>query len=274
MPTSRLYLPAIAALFLLSAHAQTSAPLSGVPANAHAAIVHYQLPTDGPLPRTYLVTLAVADPKNPDWVIGNFASGVVRTVTAQNQGRFSETWDGLDDNYMPVVPGTYGVKGIYMPAQKWAIDGQYHAVIPKLAATGNSWGQAPGEDSLPDKIEGDPVGAPLADVDVAANGRGALAFEYLENGKNYFLADFTKPVGYGQIITGYDSGVFAGATSICTDGDSIWCFSTDGGTGFIARADGQPKRTPDARWSSRRKEVGWWARNTTRRKVPGIGSTG
>jgi hypothetical protein len=263
MPTSRLYLPAIAALFLLSAHAQTSAPLSGVPANAHAAIVHYQLPTDGPLPRTYLVTLAVADPKNPDWVIGNFASGVVRTVTAQNQGRFSETWDGLDDNYMPVVPGTYGVKGIYMPAQKWAIDGQYHAVIPKLAATGNSWGQAPGEDSLPDKIEGDPVGAPLADVDVAANGRGALAFEYLENGKNYFLADFTAGPDSSPAPTASRSATRRPAAIMSTSptaGSPRWRLG--------------PKRTPDARWSSRRKEVGWWARKTTRRKVPGIGSTG
>jgi hypothetical protein len=207
---------------------------------APSVIIHYQLPTDGLLPRTYLVTLAITEAKDSNWVISNFASGVVRTVTAENQGRFSEAWDGLDDNYMPAVPGSYGVKGIYMPAQKWAIDGQYHAVIPKLASTGSSWGQAPSEDALPGKIEGDPVDAPLSDVDVAANGKGVLAFEYLENGRNYFLTDFTKPVGYGQVITGYDSGVFAGATSACTDGESIWCFSTDGGTPFIARADGKP----------------------------------
>jgi hypothetical protein len=204
------------------------------------AVVHYQLPTDGPLPRTYLVTLAVTDPRDPAWIVSNFASGTVRTVTVENQGRFSETWDGLDDNFMPVPPGRYGVKGIYMPAQKWAIDGQYHAVIPKLAAMGCSWGQAPAEDTLPDRIEGDPVIAPLRDVDVAANGMGAVTFEYLENGQNYFLTDFTKPIGYRQIVAGFESGNFAGATSTCTDGSAIWSFSADGGRKFIGRADGKP----------------------------------
>src|SRR5436190_23704101 len=80
--------------------------------------VTYTLPTEGPLPRTYRVTLAIVDAKNPDWIISQFASGVARTVTAENGGRFSETWDGLDDNFMPVPPGTYGVKGIMMPASK------------------------------------------------------------------------------------------------------------------------------------------------------------
>ena len=32
---------------------------------------------------------------------------------AENQGRFTETWDGLDENYMPVPPRTYALKGIY-----------------------------------------------------------------------------------------------------------------------------------------------------------------
>jgi len=209
-------------------------------ATSIGAVVHYQLPTDGPLPQTYLVTLAVTDPRDPAWIVSNFASGVVRTVTAENQGKFSETWDGLDENLMPVPPGRYGVKGIYEPAQKWAIDGQYHAVIPKLAATGCSWGQAPGEDTRPDRIEGDPVDSPLRDVDVAENGMGAVTFEYLENGQNYFLTDFTKPIGSGQIVAGYESGNFAGATSTCTDGSTIWSFSADGGRKFIGRADGKP----------------------------------
>lgn len=29
---------------------------------------------------------------------------------------------------MPVPPGTYGVKGIYMAAQPWPVDGQYHSI--------------------------------------------------------------------------------------------------------------------------------------------------
>ena len=243
MPFRHIYQPVVRLLLgiflgLIFRHGQTAMENPTVP--VHGALVHYQLPATGPLPQTYLVTLAVTDPKNPNWVVSNFASGLVRTVTAQNQGRFIDAWNGLDENYMPVPPGTYGVKGIYMPAQKWAIDGQYHAVIPKLAATGGSWGQSPAQDSLPDKIEGDPVQSPLGDVDVAANGKGSVAFVYLENGRNYFLTDFTKPIGYDQIITGYESGVFAGATSTCTDGTAIWSFSVDGGVKFIGRADGQP----------------------------------
>ena len=89
-------------------------------------------------------------------------------------------------------------------------------------------------------MEGDPVGSPLGDVDVAPNGIGAVTFEYLENARNFFLTDFTKPPNYGQIITGFESGEFAGATSTCTDGKAIWSFSDDGGPKFIGRADGKP----------------------------------
>lgn len=43
--------------------------------------ISYELPTDGPLPRTCLVTLAIVDPKNPDWIISEFTAGAARTVT-------------------------------------------------------------------------------------------------------------------------------------------------------------------------------------------------
>jgi len=202
--------------------------------------VHYQLPASGTLPCTYRVTLAAVDPKDPNWIISTFAAGVVRTVTAENQGKFTEKWDGLDDNYMPVPPGAYALKGIYMPAQTWAIDGEYHSITPKLAAMGSSWGQSPSEDFKPSKVDGDPCGSPFRDVDVAPNGKGSAYFQYLENGFNYFLTDFTKPIGYDQIITGYNSGSFAGGVSTCTDGEATWCSSADGGVEFVARPDGKP----------------------------------
>ena len=202
--------------------------------------VHFQLPTDGVLPRTYRVTLAAVDPKEPTWIISTFAAGLVCTVTSENHGRFEAVWDGLDDNAMPVPPGTYALKGIYMPARIWPIDGLSHSIVPKLAAMAASWGQSPAQDALPSKMDGDPVGEPLADVDVAANGIGSVYFSYLENGSNYFLTDFNRPIGYNQIITGYSSGVFAGGGSTCTDGHTIWSFSTDGGPKFIGRADGRP----------------------------------
>ena len=89
-----------------------------------AATVTYDLPTDGPLPRTYLVTLATVAPGNADWIVSTFVAGQPRTVTAENRGHFTETWDGLDENFMPVPPGTYGVKGIFAPARQWEIDGE------------------------------------------------------------------------------------------------------------------------------------------------------
>ena len=66
------------------ARAQQSTPAVGVP-------VSYELPSDGPLPRTYRVTLAITAPDNPDWIVSQFACGVVRTVTPENQGKFTET---------------------------------------------------------------------------------------------------------------------------------------------------------------------------------------
>ena len=203
------------------------------------ASVSYQLPFDGPLPKTYRVTLAVVDPKNPNWIISTFAAGVVRTVTAQNQGKFNETWDGLDENFMPVPAGAYGIKGIYMPAQIWPFDGQYHTIVPKLTSSGSSWGQTPAEDAKPDKIQGDPVDSPMRDVDVLPNGKGVLYFQYLENGTNGFLTDFTKPIGYDQIATGYSSGGIGGGGYATTDGKQIWILG-DVEQQFILHADGTP----------------------------------
>src|ERR1700719_1648110 len=98
---SLLFWFAVPILIAFTAHGaapqQATETRTGVP-------VTYQLPTDGPLPRTWRVTLAIVDPKNPDWIISQFTCGAVRTVTGENGGKFTETWDGLDDNFMTVPP--------------------------------------------------------------------------------------------------------------------------------------------------------------------------
>ncbi len=199
--------------------------------------VRYQLPdTPG---KTYRVTLAIVDKNDPNWIISTFVAGAARSVTAENKGVFSENWDGLDENFMPVPAGSYGVKGIFMAAQKWAIDGEYHTLTPKLASVAGSWGQTPAQDKLPPKISGDPVGSPFYDVDVAPGGKGVLLFQYLENSQNNYLTDFSKPINYEQILASYPSGGAAGGQATCTDGTTIWSFSTDGGQKFIYRADGK-----------------------------------
>ena len=209
------------------------------------ATVSYRLPTTGPLPATYRVTLAITDPKNPDWLISQFACGVVRTVTRENQGRFTEAWDGLDDNYMPLPPGTYGVKGIYMPATQWKITGEYHSLTPKLlTGAGDSWFPARAQDDKYPWLWGAGFGPMMAigvaPTDSGHNGTAAIYHNYIENSTNPFLLDLNKPTGYDQILASYGSGGAAGGWATATDGELVWCLCDNGGIPFAYRADGKP----------------------------------
>lgn len=219
------------------ARAQQSTETVGVP-------VSYELPADGPLPQTYRVTLAITAPDNPDWIVSQFACGVVRTVTAENQGQFTETWNGLDDNYMPLPPGSYGVKGIYMPAAKWKITGEYHSLIPNLVlGAGDSWFPTREQDNKYPWLWGAGDG-PMMDISVAPadSGRHGIAtiyHNYIENSTNPFLLDLNKPIGYDQILASYGSGGAAGGWATATDGELVWCLCDNGGIPFVYRADGK-----------------------------------
>ncbi len=205
--------------------------------------VTYQLPVEGPLPRTYCVTLAVTDAKNPDWIVSTFLAGQPRTVTAENQGRFTETWDGLDENFMPVPPGNYGVKGIYMAAKQWAVDGEWHGITPRFIGGAGTWlpaGEKAGGGAgkpVAELFGGDPVNAPLGDIAVGPDGISAWAWTYLENGTNYPLLDLKKPAGPGQFIRAFNSGGAGGSNAIATDGVTVWAFSVDGGPKYVFRTD-------------------------------------
>ncbi len=216
----------------------TGAAESARPATVGVPVA-YELPTDGPLPRTYLVTLAIVEAKNPDWIISEFAAGVARTVTAENGGKFSEMWDGLDDNFMPVPPGDYAVKGIYSQAKQWAVDGEWHAVTPKFAGGASPWLPSPDDWQKPEPFGGDPVGAPMEDVAVGPNGVAVFYYQYLENGLNLPMFDLNQPLGYGQFLRAFNSGGAGGGSSVATDGESVWAFSTDGGPKYVYRADGK-----------------------------------
>jgi hypothetical protein len=180
--------------------------------------ISYQLPTTGTLPQTYMVTLAIVQQDNPNWIISQFLRGEPRTVTAANAGKFTEKWDGLDENLMPVPPGTYAVKGIYMPAKKWQVDGEYHAVVPQFVAGASSWMPSREQWQVPEPFGGDPCGAPLGDVDVGPNGVAVFYYVYLENGLNNPLVDLTKPAGLGQFVRAFPSGGAGGGSSTCTAG--------------------------------------------------------
>jgi len=139
---------------------------------ANSASVTYELPAVQKGEKTYLVTLAIVDAKNPDWVVSTFVAGKPVTVTP-DKNTFTETWDGLDENFMPVPPGTYGVKGIYSPAEIWPVDGKYHAITANFHSTVSAFlptKDTPENWTIPLPFQGDPVHAPLADIDVTPDG--------------------------------------------------------------------------------------------------------
>ena len=212
--------------------------LTGGDARAGVA-VSYRLPADGPLPKTFRVTLAIVDAKNPDWIISQFSCGLARTVTAENGGNFTETWDGLDDNFMPVPPGEYAVKGIVMPARQWRVDEDWHSVTPRFVTGASAWLPAPEDWRVPEPFGGDPVGAPFGDVAVGPNGVAVFYYSYLENGLNNPMIDLNKPDGYGQFLRAFPSGGAGGGKATATDGETVWSFCDEGGMKYVYRADGK-----------------------------------
>jgi len=236
----RQILPILTSLLLAASISMVcAAPPPAPAAMKTGAGVAYQLPADGPLPRTWRVTLAIVDAKNPDWIISQFACGVVRTVTAENGGKFVETWDGLDDNHMPVPPGEYGVKGIFMPAREWQVDGEWHSVTPRFVTGASAWMPSPEDWQTPEPFGGDPVNSPLGDVAVGPNGVAVFYYSYLENGLNNPMVDLTKPAGYGQFLRAFNSGGAGGGNATATDGETVWSFCNEGGMKYVYRADGK-----------------------------------
>lgn len=223
----------------------------GQASGSQGASVTYRLPASESLPKAYRVTLAITDPKDPDWIVSTFVAGATRVVTKENGGHFTEQWNGLDDNFMPLPPGRYGVKGIYMEASLWPVDGQYHSVVARYQGAADSWEPERTEDRKPLNVSGDPLyGYPLADIAVTPDGIGAICFYYLENAKNPYLLDLKRAIGYDQVVARFPSGGTAGGTAVTTDGQSVWAFTGDLPitTEFIYRADGKPFGKSNARY--------------------------
>ena len=183
--------------------------------------VAYRLPYDGQ-ERTYRVTLAVAPKRDSDGLVSTFLSGAVRTVNAENRGLFSETWNGLDDNYMPVPLGEYVAKGIYMPAEKWKVDGQFHSITPQFVASpGDSWTPSREQDHRFPVVHGH-VFEPIYDIDVGEGGKAVFLSGYAENWFNPFIVDLNRPVGIDQVISRFASNGRAGGQLVAHDGTDVW----------------------------------------------------
>lgn len=249
----------------MGADVPASKPAVGVP-------VEYQLPTEGPLPRTYRVTLAIVDAKDPNWIVSTFVAGEPRTVTSENRGRFTESWDGLDENCMPVPAGEYGVKGIFMPATKWSIDDKYHTLIAKLHGGPFSWLPGRDQDNQERQVHGDPVGSPPGDIATAGD-KAVFQWVYLENGTNYFLVDLKAKIGLDQILQGFGSGGAAGGIWTATDGQTVWAWCTDGGIPFVFRTDAKPFGTGKARFRDKVYLPEGWVTGLAAWREPASGRT-
>lgn len=87
-------------------------------------------------------------------------------------------------------------------------------------------------------FHGDPVNAPIGDVAVSPEGIAVFYYAYLENGLSNPMIDLRKPPGPGQFLRSFTSGGAGGGASTCTDGETVWSDSTDGGC-HVYRPDGK-----------------------------------
>ncbi len=234
---------------MLSAHGQEPLPtvappkepegkaeVGELPVKRKGNEVTYQLPFTEDLSKTYRVTLAAAPKASPNWLVATFVSGAARIVTKENQGKFTERWNGLDDNFMPVPPGDYVVRGIYMPAAKWHMDGQYHSLTAKyVTGVGDSWSPPPDQDRKFPWVYGHCFGG-IRDIAPSATGMAAFLFKDIEDSWNPFLVDLKKPVGYDQVKERYPSDSAGGTYAAC-DGTSVWVANTDRRFPHIYRVD-------------------------------------
>jgi len=183
--------------------------------------VSYQLPYKGK-EATYSVTLAAAPADNPDWLISTFVAGAARTVNAENQGVFKETWNGLDDNFMPVPEGNYALRGIFAEAKKWKVDGQYHALIPEyVTSPGDSWTPPAAQDQRFPPVHGH-VFEPIYDLSVGPMGKAVFLSGYIENWRNPFLVDLNRKVGIDQVVHTWNSSGRSGGQHVAYDGKDVW----------------------------------------------------
>ncbi len=218
-----------------------SLALLALVARAAGIPISYELPEPASGEQPYLVRLVIVEKEHPERVISNFTMGTVR-VAKKGATRFTEIWDGLDDNFMPVPPGEYAVRGICAPATKSPLDGTWHAIHPRFVGGVSPWlptRQTPESWKVPVGFYGDPVNSPLRDVDSTPDGIAVFYYQYLENGRNAPMFDLNRPLGREQFLRAFNSGGVGGGFCATTDGETVWAVSTDGTPDFIYRPDGK-----------------------------------
>jgi hypothetical protein len=189
--------------------------------------------------------MAAVNATNTAVIYSTFAAGVPINITEKNGGEICFEWDGLDENYMPVIPGTYAAKGIAMPSAVWPVDSKPHAIVAEFAAAALPFSPTPAEVAAnPTKfyfhVIGDPVGSSMGAVTVdSASSTAVFYHEYLENAENNFVVNLTADIGWEQCTRRFDSGGAAGGNATTTDGAAVWSYTSNGGS-VVYRPDQQP----------------------------------
>ena len=181
--------------------------------------------------QTYLVTMAATNATDRSFIVSTFASAVVVNVTSAADSKVCASWDGLDDNLMPVVPGSYGVKAIATKAAVWGVDGQHHSITPSYAASAMLFPPDPRNISAGEFFwaDGDTLGSSMGGVGVDSLTNSAVfTHHYLENAHNNFLLDLASPIAHAQCRNRYPSGGHAGGWMSTTDGSEVWSVSANG----------------------------------------------
>ncbi len=109
-------------------------PAGGRRAGAASNQVVYQLPADGPLPKTYCVTLAIVDPQNPAWIISQFVAGrraPSRPRTRAASRRPGTAWTTTSCRCRRELTPS---RAFTCRPQKWPADGEYHSITPRFVA--------------------------------------------------------------------------------------------------------------------------------------------
>ena len=179
------------------------------------------------------VTVAVVDSKDPTWIITHVAYAQPFNTTAGKAQQGCVAWDGLDENFWPIPPGTYGLTGIVVPVTHWDVDNKHHALLPRY--TGSVSPVPPTRNNTASKqqmlVQGDACGNSFSSVGISTNfpsrpDHANFYHSYLENAFNNYLLNVSMPHGEEQAVWRWHDAGIGGGKKTATNGHSVWSWTT------------------------------------------------
>jgi hypothetical protein len=196
--------------------------------------------------------------RTPTWIVSQFTAGAVRTVTAENRGRFTETLGRTRRQLYAGPPGTYGVKGIFMEGR--TLEGRRRGPLRHPSVRRGSvvldaelrrveQARALRRRSL----RGSSMGHRMS----GRTGSPSSTTSTSRTARTIRCSTSRNPWAWASSFGPTTPGGAGGGTSTCTDGTTVWSFSTDGGPKYVYRADGRPFGTGRAQRNNVYRPEGW-----------------